>query len=166
MKLLLIAFFTVFLYQTTKPTLSELRSCYQQAGIKKAAAEKLNQLTALVDSGSEPVLIGYKGANEMLQAKYILNPITKLSRFNKGKTLLQMAIKRDTTNLEIRFLRFSIQSNIPSFLNYNAEMIPDKQFLIANTPRSKDEGLKEMIVKYFIAANTLTNTELNNIKNE
>jgi len=165
MKLFLLTLITLYLYQTAKPALVELRNYYQQAGKQKSAAEKLDQLASLIDSSEAPVLIGYKGANEMIQAKYAWNPIAKWSRFNKGKTLLQFAISRDNTNLETRFLRFSIQSNIPSFLNYNQEIVADKRFLIINTPRSSDKKLKEIIVNYFVATHTLTSTELNTIKN-
>ena len=163
--MLLLVFIAVFLHQSAKLTLDELRNYYQLAATQKVAAEKLDQLTMMIDTNSDPVLIGYKGANEMLQAKYSWNPIAKWNRFNKGRTLLQLAIKRDNTNLETRFLRYSIQSNIPSFLDYHAQMATDKHYLILNTPHINDKKLKEIIVNYFVSTHTLTNTELNNIKN-
>ena len=165
MKWLLLVSITIFLHQSAKPTLNELRNCYQQAATQKMAAEKMDQLAMLIDTNSEPVLIGYKGVNEMLQAKYSWNPISKWNRFNKGRTLLQLAVKRDNTNLEIRLLRYSIQSNIPSFLNYHAQIVTDKHYLILNTPHSNDKRLKEMIINYFASTHNLTTTELNNIKN-
>ena len=164
MKLLMLAFPLLLVYQIAEPTLAELRIYYQQAGKQKVAAEKLDKLTADIDTSQSPVLIGYKGANEMVQAKYMLNPIAKLSRFNKGKKLLQIAISHDTTNLETRFLRFSIQYNIPSFRNYKEEMTADKKFLIVNTQYSQDEGLKQMIIDYFDVTGALTDIELNQLK--
>jgi hypothetical protein len=164
MKVLLLAFPLLLYYQIPKPTLAELRLSYQQAGNRKAAAEKLDQLTAGIDTGQSPILIGYKGANEMFQAKYASNLIAKLNRFNKGKSLLQMAIIHDTTNLETRFLRFSIQYNVPSFLNYKEELTADKRFLIANTSHSKDQELKQMIINYFETTGALNYTELNQLK--
>jgi hypothetical protein len=165
MKMLLLTFFTLLLHQSANSTLTELRSCFQEAGVKQAAAKRLDQLAGLIDTNSDPVLIGYKGANEMIQAKYTWNPIEKWTRFNKGKALLQLAVSRDNTNLETRFLRFSIQSNIPSFLSYKAQMDTDKRFIIMSTPHSIDRRLKEIIINYFASTHILTAAELNYIKN-
>lgn len=165
MKFLLLTLLTAVLPCIPEPTLGEIRNCYQAASIQKAAAEKLNQLTLNIDSSAAPVMIAYKGANEMVQAKYAFNPMTKLSRFNKGKALLQMAVSLDSLSLETRFLRFSIQSNIPSLLNYNGEISTDKQFLMNNTSICQDRGLKDMILNYFAATHTLTEAELKKLKN-
>lgn len=165
MRFLLLTLFTAVLPCITAPTLSEMRNCYQLAAIQKAAAEKLDQLTLNIDGSAAPVMVAYKGANEMVQAKYVFNPITKLSRFQKGKALLQLAVSRDSLNLETRFLRFSIQCNTPSLLNYNSEMAADKRFLMNKSGNCQDKVLKEMIVNYFAATNILTVTELKKIKN-
>jgi hypothetical protein len=165
MKLLFLSLLFIRLHLAPEPTLAELRNCYRQAATQKTVAKKLDQLLAMVDTNAAPVLIGYKGANEMIQAKYVINPIAKLSKFNRGKDFLQLAINRDTSNLETRFLRFSIQSNIPVWLNYKDEMIADKHFLIDHFSRSKDQELKDMIIGYFIATNTLTEIEIKKIKN-
>lgn len=107
-----------------------IRKLYHSAANVKQDALHLNQLMLAVDTTAPPVLVCYKGANEMIQAKYTLNPIVKLAKFNKGKALLIKAIGRDTLNLEMRFIRYSIQSNLPGFLNYNDELDADKRFLV------------------------------------
>jgi hypothetical protein len=165
MKILFLTLFAVCFHPNVEPTLRELRSCYRQAVTQKSAAEKFDQLLATVDTGAAPVLLGYKGACEMIQAKYALNPIAKLFKFRKGKSLLELAVSRDTLNLETRFLRFSIQSNIPALLNYKDEMIKDKCFLMNHAGSSKDQELKEMILNYFVVTNTLTEVKIKKIKN-
>jgi hypothetical protein len=127
--------------QTTD--LDKIRGLYRRAAEIKQDAAQLNQLMLQVDSGSAgPVLFCYKGANEMIQAKYSLNPVVKLEKFNKGKELIKKAFNRDTLNLEIRFIRYSIQSNLPAFLGYHDEFNKDKKFLLDYTGDNKDPQLK------------------------
>ncbi|MCO5949859.1 hypothetical protein [Mucilaginibacter flavidus] len=125
-----------------------IRKLYHSAANVKQDALHLNQLMLGVDNTAPPVLVCYKGANEMIQAKYALNPIVKLTKFNKGKALLIKAIGRDTLNLEMRFIRYSIQSNLPAFLNYNDELDADKRFLVDNTKNNRDPELREIIYNY------------------
>ncbi|WP_295676229.1 hypothetical protein [uncultured Mucilaginibacter sp.] len=134
--------------------LSTIRHLYQRAPVIKQDAWQLNRLMLQVDSNTDaPVLLCYKGANEMIQAKYSLNPIIKLEKFNRGKELITKALNRDTLSLEMRFIRYSIQSNLPAFLGFHDEMYTDKRFLLDNVKISNDPELKEMIFNYLSATN-------------
>lgn len=128
--------------------LHQIRVLYHLAVESKEGALQLNRLMLQVDTSALPVLVCYKGANEIIQAKYSVNPITKLDKFNKGKALIQKAFNRDTLSLEIRFIRYSIQSNLPAFLGYRNELDKDKQFLLNNTKASNDPELQAIIFKY------------------
>lgn len=129
--------------------MSKIRSLYRSAPLVKNDAGQLNQLMLQIDTDAAlPVLVCYKGANEMIQAKYAINPIVKFGKFNKGKELLIKAIKRDTLNLEMRFIRYSIQNNLPAFLGYHDDLGNDKQFLLTYTKDNKDPELKEIIFNY------------------
>jgi hypothetical protein len=132
--------------------LSEIRELYKSAPLVKEDAKKLDQLMLGVNADSAaPVLICYKGASKMIDAKYSLNPIVKFEDFNKGKDLINRAISRDTLNLEMRFIRYSIQSNLPGFLGYHDDLNSDKHFLLINIGNTKDTQLKEMILTYLSA---------------
>ncbi|WP_461452657.1 hypothetical protein [Mucilaginibacter sp.] len=129
--------------------LSEIRKLYESAPLVKQDAKKLDQLMLNVNvNNANPVLICYKGASELIDAKYTINPITKFDDFNKGKALINKAISRDTLNLEMRFIRYSIQSNLPGFLGYSDNLENDKNFLLINILNIKDQQLKEMILNY------------------
>lgn len=145
--------------------LHQVRMLYHTAAEVKQDAAQLNKLMLQVDSGALSVMVCYKGANEMIQAKYAINPITKLDKFNKGKDMIQKAFSRDTLNLEIRFIRFAIQSNLPAFLNYNNDLNKDKRFLLVNTKASKDPELQEMIYNYLSGLNVIKPEELKQLKN-
>jgi hypothetical protein len=127
----------------------QIRDLYLLAPGGKKSAVQLNKLMIQVDTATaDPLLVCYKGANEMLQAKYTANPIVKFEKFVKGKELIKKAFVRDTLNLEMRFIRFTIQSNLPAFLSYRNELNKDKQFLMDNTRYSRDPELKGIILRY------------------
>lgn len=138
----------------------ELRSLYWEAATSKDAAGQLLKLLAPVNEQSEPLLVCYKGAAEMFQAKYLFNPISKLNRFQKGKVLIETAIRRDPEHLEMRFLRFSIQSNLPSFLGYNECIENDKQMLLKNIHELEDLTFKQNVIRYLVSSKHCTKEEL------
>src|ERR1700712_2098874 len=99
---LLLLPFSAFAIQTLY--LHQIRVLYHHAAEVKQDAAQLNKLLLHVDSSALPVMVCYKGANEMIQAKYAINPISKLEKFNRGKDLIQKAFGRDTLNLEMHFI--------------------------------------------------------------
>lgn len=165
MKLLFLLMMHLSAYNKPEPQLSELRKLYHLAGTQKEAAQRMVSLLSAVDSTASPVLLSYRGACEMIQAKYVFNPLSKLKKFNDGKMMLEKAISRDSSNLEIRFLRYSIQKNLPSFLDYKGNIIADERFLLEKTSESNDNELKEIIVNYLAATNAFTAAELKKLKN-
>lgn len=160
-------FFMLLLFTTNtyagEPNIQEIKNLFQASAKSKAAADRLLKLLAEVDESSLPLLISYKGASEMMQAKYVFSPITKLKRFNNGKRLIETAVKKAPDDLEIRFLRLAIQTNLPAFLNYNDEIQKDKKFVLANLKTTKDNTLKQNIVKYLSTSKYLTAEEKKNL---
>jgi len=65
----------------------------------------------------------------------------------------------------MRFIRFSIQSNLPSFLGYHDNLEQDKRYLLDNTKTSKDPELQEMIFNYLSGLAMIKPEELKQLKN-
>ncbi len=149
MKTIVVAIATLFttFYYTPSPMLSEVRSLYQQAPKEKQACVRLLDLLKDADEKTKPVLAGYKACATMIMAKHAFNPISKLNYFNKGKNLLERSIKQDQNNIELRFLRFAVQKNAPSFLGYKDDLAADKQFLEREVATVNDQQLKTWIFK-------------------
>lgn len=147
-----VAFLMLLLFATkaysAEPEIEEVKILFEASAHSKHSADRLLNLLSAIDSSSPPLLICYKGAAEMMQAKYGFNPINKFRRFKKGKILIEEAVKKEPDNIEIRFLRFTIQTNLPAFLNYNDDIKKDKIHLLANLKTTKDKKLKQAIVKY------------------
>lgn len=135
-----------------EPDIEEVKTLFEASAYSKSAAERLLKLLAEIDHTAPPLLICYKGVAEMMQAKYGFNPINKFRRFKRGKTLMEEAVKKEPDNLEIRYLRLVIQSNLPAFLNYNDQINADKKYVLANIQTTKDKKLKQDILKYLSSA--------------
>ncbi|GEM_PF-774592 len=74
---------------------------------------------------TQPMNLAYFGVYKTLEAKHSFNPYTKLKKLQGGLELLEKAIKLDKSNLEIRFMRFSVLHYIPDFLGYQQEKESD-----------------------------------------
>ena len=55
-----------------------------------------------------------------------------MKNFRIGKDMLESAIKNDPESVELRFLRYSIQKNIPKFLSYSNNLEKDLKFVKDN----------------------------------
>lgn len=128
------------------PDVQNVRSLYFLSVESKENTKKL--LSVVQPYAHESMICkGYEGVAHMILAKHSYNPYTKLSYFNKGKDLLEDAIRRDSLNVELRYLRYNIQENAPFFLGYNNELREDRLFLINNLSRVNDEQLKKLIIE-------------------
>lgn len=141
-----------------QPDLEEVRLLYQKAGSSELAAEELE--TLLEPYGEEePVLLAYKASGALLMAKHVGNPFKKMRFFKEGKEMLQRAITAAPEVVEIRFLRFAVQSEIPSFLGYKDNLEEDKAILLREVPRIEDEEIRNLVLPYLKNSDSLTENE-------
>ena len=146
------------------PDITELRVLYQKAAISKKSWKQLSNLLSPVDTKSSALLVCYKGVSKMMEAKYLVSPWSKLNSFRSGKRLIEEAFKRDSNNPEIRFLRYTVQTNLPSFLDYKDDIESDRLFLIGNVVQVKDKLLKNSIIQYLTEMKACTEQELKELK--
>ena len=119
-----------FLLSTAENDVGTLRKYfYASANNKFIAEEFLNQTKNITDKG-EPLLVGFKAMSLLMICNHVSNPFAKLSYFKDGKKLLEQAIKRDPTNAELIFFRFSTQTNVPAVLSYSSDIDNDKIILM------------------------------------
>lgn len=162
MKIPLLILLMSVLTETAIIDLPKIRNAYQEASNDEIKAKQLlEKVTA--QSGKSATLLGYKGALTMMLAKFQFNPLSKLDFFNKGKTILEEAIAKDDDNVELIYIRFSVQNSAPAFLDYNRQLSKDKQFLLVNLADVKDKDLKNRITKFLKSSSYLTNAERNSL---
>jgi len=78
----------------------------------------------------DALILAYLGSAEALRAKHAFNPINKLSYLKQGSKTLAKAVDLSPNNIEVRFLRFSLEHYIPSFLGYNKNLEADRTKII------------------------------------
>lgn len=139
-----ISFFIFF--STSSPDLQTIRDLYQKA--PEDESKTIELINKLQGSDIGTTLQGYKGAATMLMAKHAFNPYQKVKYFNEGKAILEKAIQSDKNNIELRYLRYTIQVNAPSFLGYQSNMNEDKTFLQQHVEGVTDTYLKTKIVSF------------------
>jgi hypothetical protein len=135
-----------------------IRNLYYKASASKEDSEKFKMLLQSI-SNPDQCIKGYIAASYMIDAKHAYNPATKLSYFNNGKNMLDDAIKNAPAHIELRFLRISIQTNAPSFLEYNKQIEMDKNFILSMYASQKDSDLKKRIREFMNASDICTEQE-------
>jgi hypothetical protein len=106
---------------------------------------------------TDPLLSGYIGGLYIARSKHA--PLaSKISAFKTGTSMLETAINEKTNNLELLFLRLTIQLNLPGFLNYNDNIESDKKFVF-NNYKSAPPFLKNRIVDFIKTSGHFSESE-------
>ncbi|GAB4407100.1 MAG: hypothetical protein OHK0053_33650 [Microscillaceae bacterium] len=130
--------------------LDRIRKLYSEAGGNSLKAAQLHQELALAPE-NDPVWTAYRAASEALQAKNAWNPFEKLMRIQEAQRIFAKAVEAAPENVEIRFLRFSIQANTPALLGLSQEIRADKQKILANLAEAElPEKMRPAIADYLI----------------
>ena len=80
-----------------------------------------------------------------IEASYSYNPYTKNSKFSKGYGIVNVLIKRNPSNAEMRIHRYMIEKNAPSFLISQNHQVEDKKVILDGY--SRGDPLYETIIK-------------------
>ncbi|MDA7803038.1 hypothetical protein N8987_00490 [Crocinitomix sp.] len=113
-----------------------IRELFEVASTQESKNNELIELTKKYKLSQNPLYYAYHAAGIMSLANHTIWPFEKLNYFNKGKDMLEAAIKQDNSNIEIRFIRYSIQKNAPSLLGYYENMKTDRAYILKNINKS------------------------------
>jgi hypothetical protein len=143
--------FAVLLFISTNsyaifPMQSEVRSAFRKAATEEKSCSGFLKMLEGYNEKNSPLLAGYKACATMMMAKYVFNPFTKLSHFSKGRSLLEKCIAADKQNIELRFLRYTVQTKAPFFLQYRSSLKEDEAMITKSVSNLKDTELKKIIV--------------------
>lgn len=128
-----------------------LRRHYEQAATDKAAGEKFYQLLADYKD-RDALVLGYKAAAEAIRARDA-SMFNKLTYVQDAARTFEQAVSLDPKNPEIRFLRFSVESNLPAFLGLSKHVDEDKELLLnaaLSYPRSGFDAEAFRTVRNFL----------------
>ncbi len=159
--LFLVSTFCSIAVQAQTLTLAQCRQKYDKASGDETVCKSLIDGLKGVTVENDPVRYGYLGAAETIYAQFSSNLATKMNRFSSGKTKLEAAIAKDMKSIELRYLRYTVQSGCPSFLNYSSQMTDDKKFILDGLSAlfKTDNVLYKKITAYFSQSKNLTAAE-------
>lgn len=104
--------------------------------------------------------ICYWGVIQALKAKHAWNPYYKVKYLNDAEKILQTAVNHEPDNMEIRFMRFSIEHNVPGFLGYTKHLTVDREEMIKQLERkyyaTADQDVVITIIKFLLDSRRCT----------
>ncbi len=106
------------------------------------------------------VITAYLGTLSACKAKQSWNPYMKIKHLNNAEATYKTAISADPHNIEIRFLRFSVEHNVPGFLGFNKDLITDRDEIITQLDKKNygtaDRDLTVAIIKFLLQSKRCT----------
>lgn len=161
----------IFLFATSvsfsmlnqKTDISELRKQMLRAINSPKVTDSL--YTALYTITKKPPLVlGYFGALEALKAKDSWNPYKKVKLLVASNKTMEQAINASPNDMEIRFIRFSIQTNLPHFLGLNKDLDADKNQILHQLKQknygSADKVFVQNMIKFLLNSKQCSPAEI------
>ena len=109
--------------------LPQIRKDYYRAVNNEKAAETFYSGLKARKS-TEPIILAYFGSAQAIRARHAINPYNKLTYLKSGLKTLETAVSSSPQDLEIRFLRFSLEHYIPSFLGFSKHLETDREKIV------------------------------------
>lgn len=144
--------------------LKEIRLQYPEAVKSNQTTIKLDGELSNVNSASKSTLLAYKGAILTLKANFSKSKKDKKEFFKKGVSLIEDAVQADSSNIEIRYLRLSVQENTPRFLGYRKNIEKDRIFILDNFSNLSSKELKGIIKDYVLESPSFDENEKSQFK--
>lgn len=96
------------------------------------------------------LILAYRGATEAMLAKPGWNIFKKIGYLKQSRDSFEEAVKRDKDDIEIRFLRLSVEYHIPRYLGLSENLQEDKKVIIQNAHLFREKQLPVEITDYII----------------
>ena len=123
-----------------QPDLPALRHLYAEAVQTEPAALRLLAATRGYD-GPSAAVVGYHALAEAVRARYLWNPLAKLRAVREARRLFGRAVALDPQNVEVRFLRYSVEANVPRYLGLSDHLADDRAAVLGGARQYPRLGL-------------------------
>jgi len=110
------------------------------------------------------VIMAYKGASQAASAGCVDGVLQKLKYFNQGTNIIDESVEKYPDNFEIRFVRYTVKLNAPSFLGYG-DIQGDRDYILENLEDFSDET-QEMPIREHVFKFLLLHGDLNKKQTE
>jgi hypothetical protein len=134
------------------------RKIYIQGPKDSLTCAKMYQLITKENSRNNTILC-YRGAITAEMAAYPANKAEKIKLFNAGKGLIEQSLAKDSSNVELHFIRFTIQTSCPKALGYNRQTDADKKKILNGYKSLGSAQLKQLISYFMLRSSYLSENE-------
>ncbi len=130
--------------------LDQIRKLYAESGDSISQADLLFKYLEKNASEQEPILLAYYAAGWALKARNtFFNVFSKLEYMRKSSDIFAKAVSLAPRDIEIRFIRFSIQINTPVILGFSPNIDQDKKVILEEIEQAdKNAELIRAIANY------------------
>ena len=161
----IISFLVIYCHSFSQTiTVDALRREYPSINKDSASCAKLYKKILKVTI-PDNTTDAYKGAITIVMAGFVKGKELKLSLFLNGKKMLEKSIASDTSDIELRFLRFTVQTNCPKILGYNKKINSDKNFILKHYSSVTNPAIKNLFHSFLLQTSFFTEAEKQKIKN-
>ena len=130
-------------------TLAEVREDFYMATLDyKHAFPLIEKLEDVKDP--TPLVTAYKAATLAILAKPGWNFFKKISYLKQSKHNFVDAIERNDTDVEIRFLRLSVEHHLPKYLGLSKNIETDKKMIMEKITSFSQKKLSPEIANYIV----------------
>ncbi|SDE43028.1 hypothetical protein SAMN05216464_106108 [Mucilaginibacter pineti] len=156
------AFLLLFVTQNLKAEEPNLKVLRKQMVIAIDNSKTTDSLFKSLTAIKQPtgIVNGFIGALQALKAKHAWNPYFKVKYLKNSEKTLKKAVADDPHNMEIRFMRFSIEHNVPGFMGFNKDLAADSEDIIIQLDKKNygtaDKELTIAIIKFLINSKRCT----------
>ncbi len=140
--------------------LNKIRHTYKKSGMDEKENEKLLELSKNCQT---PIITGYYASALTIKAKFVFSPFSKLEYFNKGTKLLDKTVTENPDNIELRFMRFCIQTRAPHFLGYDDMLKTDIKLIVQNFS-AIDHDIQLLVAEYMLKDKNCSEADKNIIR--
>ncbi len=151
-------------FYASSQDLNQIRAQYPNAVDSAEITSQLDTEISKVENPEKPVLIAYKGAITTLTGKFAKGISEKVRLFKQGVSLIENAIAADASNIEIRYIRMSVQENAPRILGYHNHIDEDKAFILKSYGNISSKELKDIIKDFILHSKNFSEKERSNFK--
>lgn len=124
--------------QSIASNLENARKLFFRIEESRNYALELQHIAAQGVRNGDAVLRGYHAVATANLALHTVMPVSKYNYFLKGRDMIEEAIGQMPDNVELRFLRLTIQIGTPAFLNYNQHIVTDREMILAHLEKQTD----------------------------
>jgi len=146
--------------------IQKIRRDYVEAIKNADVADKLYKDLKAIKNPS-PLIMAYLGSADAVRAKHSWNPVNKMAFLKQGCKTIDKAVELSPNQLEIRFLRFSLEHFLPPFLGYSKHLEIDKKKILELVQKSNvqalhvDETILKNMVNFMIDSKRCSEAEVN-----